>query len=358
VSSEEPAAEPLALTEEVEADEASVDAQAAELLAGGAPAVLAEGCGTGIVPVALVNTSLRFLWANPAFESLFGTDCRGEHLSRFFAGSFPDEVKVDLYAAVRAAGRQHSWRGIVSRRNARGVEVVAALTVIPVRPGPAGEPGAFVCLLSDITEHHHATLRSTFISLLEASRLKDNDTGKHINRVGAYSGALAARLARLAGREGYSEVDAQFVEDIKYLAAMHDVGKIGTSDNILNKEGPLNDSERDQMKEHTINGAYLLKTYPNAMAREIALLHHEWWNGSGYPYGLSGTMIPLSARIVAIADVYDALRMKRSYKAAMAHEKSVSIIAEGKGTHFDPALVEQFEAMAGEIEEIHHQLAD
>jgi HD-GYP domain-containing protein (c-di-GMP phosphodiesterase class II) len=355
VSSGEPAAEPLALTEEVEAGEASIDVQAAELLAGGAPAIFAEGCGTGIVPAALVNASLRFLWANPAFESLFGADCRGEHLSRFFAGSFPDEVKVDLYAAVRSAGRQHCWRGIVSLSNARGAEVVAALTVIPVRPGPAGEPGAFACLLSDITDHHHATLRGTFISLLEASRLKDNDTGKHINRVGAYSGALAARLAR---REGYAEVDAQFIEDIGYLAAMHDVGKIGTSDNILNKEGPLTDSERGQMKEHTINGAYLLKTYPNAMAREIALLHHEWWNGSGYPYGLSGTMIPLSARIVAIADVYDALRMKRSYKAAMSHEKSVALIVEGKGTHFDPTLVEQFEQMAGEIEEIHHRLAD
>ena len=139
---------------------------------------------------------------------------------------------------------------------------------------------------------------------------------------------------------------------------MHDVGKIGTPDDILNKQGPLEDWEWEIMKEHTINGAYILSTYPNPMAREIALRHHEWWNGAGYPHGLSGDLIPLSARIVTIADVYDALRMERSYKKAFSHEKAKTIIREEKGSHFDPDLIDIFEKIETDFREIFEELND
>jgi putative two-component system response regulator len=112
------------------------------------------------------------------------------------------------------------------------------------------------------------------------------------------------------------------------------------------------------MKEHTVNGAFLLATYPDPIAREIALNHHEKWSGQGYPYQIEGEMIPLAARIVSIADVYDALRMKRSYKAAMPHQKAVSIIMEGGGTQFDPNLLKYFEANAGEFDRLYEDNKD
>jgi putative two-component system response regulator len=133
---------------------------------------------------------------------------------------------------------------------------------------------------------------------------------------------------------------------------MHDVGKIGTPDDILNKEGPLSDWEWAVMREHTKNGAFILSTYPNPMAKEIALSHHERWDGSGYPYQLSGEMIPLAARIVTIADVYDALRMERSYKPAMEHEAAVTTMIKEGGSHFDPFLVEVFSSLGDDFKRI------
>ncbi len=130
---------------------------------------------------------------------------------------------------------------------------------------------------------------------------------------------------------------------------MHDVGKIGTPDSILQKQGPLDDYEWSIMREHTINGAFFLSIYPVPMAKEIALSHHERWDGTGYPYRLEGEMIPLSARIVAIADVYDALRMKRNYKKEYNHQQAAQIILDGSGTHFDPYLVRMFEKNSKEF---------
>ena len=159
------------------------------------------------------------------------------------------------------------------------------------------------------------------------------------NRVNAFSRRMAEAVINLPE---YPEIDREFVENIAFLAAMHDVGKIGTSDNILNKEGPLDEWEWEVMKEHTINGAFVLSTYPNPMAKDIALFHHERWGGGGYPCSASGIMIPLSARIVAIADVYDALRMKRSYKKSFSHAKAKDLMVNEEENHFDPGLLDPF----------------
>ena len=149
-----------------------------------------------------------------------------------------------------------------------------------------------------------------------------------------------------------------FIDNITLFAAMHDVGKIGTPDSILLKAGKLTTMEWDIMKEHTINGAFILSGFPVPMAKEIALSHHEWWDGSGYPYKLSGEMIPLPARIVAIADVYDAIRMRRTYKAAFSHEEAVKIILEHQGTHFDPDLVRVFASIQDEFRDIWEEHKD
>jgi putative two-component system response regulator len=112
------------------------------------------------------------------------------------------------------------------------------------------------------------------------------------------------------------------------------------------------------MQEHTKNGAFILSTYPNPMAKEIALSHHEKWNGTGYPFQLEGEMIPLAARIVSIADVYDALRMKRSYKPPYSHVTTVEKMSEGKGTQFDPLLLDVFLAISPEFDELYEKNQD
>jgi putative two-component system response regulator len=214
------------------------------------------------------------------------------------------------------------------------------------------DPLEFVVMFDDVTEENRLLLRSVFMSLLEASKLKDNDTGEHISRVNHYSRCLAEALQR---RPGYERVDADFIDSIGFLASMHDVGKIGTPDDILNKAGPLSDWEWSIMREHTKNGAFILSTYPNPMAKEIALSHHEKWNGTGYPFQLEGDMIPLSARIVAIADVYDALRMRRSYKPPFDHPTSIQKMMEGKESHFDPVLLDTFYTVADRFGEIYER---
>ena len=174
--------------------------------------------------------------------------------------------------------------------------------------------------MDDVTAENRKFLRDMFSSLLEASKLKDNDTGKHIERVNLYTSLIAKEMFN---DPRWPEVDKDFIADIGFLAAMHDVGKIGTPDNILNKEGPLSEFEWGIMKEHTINGAFILSSYPNPMAREIALSHHEWWNGSGYPYNLEGKMIPaLRAHRLA------GRRLRRA-----AHEAQLQALLQPRNGH-------------------------
>jgi putative two-component system response regulator len=221
--------------------------------------------------------------------------------------------------------------------------------------GEISPPIAYACIFDNISEEYKQILKITFMSLLEASKLKDNDTGRHIDRVNTYSKVLAVTLY---GDPRYEQVNHEFIEDISFLAGMHDVGKIGTPDDILNKPSSLNEWEREIMKEHTKNGAFILSTYPNPMAKEIALYHHEHWDGSGYPYGWMKEMIPLSARIVAVADYYDALRMDRNYKKAVTHEQAVQKMIEEKGKYFDPFLIDRFLLIEGEFEKIFNELKD
>ncbi len=154
-------------------------------------------------------------------------------------------------------------------------------------------------------------------------------------------------------KKGFEKVDVDFIDDIGFLASMHDVGKVGTPDDILNKEGPLSNWEWSIMQEHTKNGAFILSTYPNPMAKEIAISHHEKWDGSGYPFQLAGDMIPLSAKIVSIADVYDALRMRRSYKPAYDHKTTIDKMMGEKATHFDPTLLEIFYSINKDFDDIY-----
>ncbi len=181
--------------------------------------------------------------------------------------------------------------------------------------------------------------------LSRAAEYKDEDTSAHLKRMSNYAVVVGRKM-------GLGE---KTLEYLLYAAPMHDVGKIGIPDRILSKPGKLDPDEWEIMKQHTIIGARILENSLggfNKLAEVIALTHHEKWDGSGYPYGLKGSKIPLVGRITAIADVFDALTSKRPYKEAYSFEKSVEIIEAGRGSHFDPRVVDAFLASRDEILQI------
>ncbi len=177
---------------------------------------------------------------------------------------------------------------------------------------------------------------------------RDPETGAHLERVRSYSRIIAQHLA---GMEQFREqVNAEYIRLIYQTSPLHDIGKVGIPDSVLLKPGRLSDREFEMMKEHTTIGAQTLdaalRQFPGVkfleMARDIASSHHERWDGTGYPHRLKGTDIPLCGRIVALADVYDALTSKRIYKGAFTHEVAKSIILNDAGTHFQPEVIEAF----------------
>ncbi|MDR0451251.1 MAG: HD domain-containing protein [Treponema sp.] len=313
---------------------------------------------TSIFPVLILDKNLKIVYANSVCQSLFPgfSSLAGRYFIDIFGKYFAVPDIRSIRETIVKGKNGYSWKG---ETQFKSQDVVTRETRVYVFPAEinASQPSEFLVIFDDVTEENRRLLRAVFLSLLEASKLKDNDTGKHITRVNYYSHRLAEELYYSLGKQ-YPKVDADFVDNIGFLASMHDVGKIGTPDDILNKEGPLSDWEWTVMREHTKNGAFILSTYPNPMAKEIALAHHERWDGSGYPFQLVGEMIPLSARIVAIADVYDALRMERSYKPALSHEVAVSKMMEEKGTHFDPFLIEVFSIISGEFNKIYEENKD
>ena len=201
-------------------------------------------------------------------------------------------------------------------------------------------------------------------SLATLAEYRDPETGGHIKRTQNYVKALAVHLKNHARfRE---TLDEEAIELLYLSAPLHDVGKVGVRDHILLKAGRLDEAEFAEMKRHTLFGEEALRRTEQKLgqstflrhAREIAGSHQEKWDGSGYPRGLKGEEIPVSGRLMALADVYDALISKRVYKPPMTHEKAVAIIREGRGTHFDPDVVDAFLALADTFRNIALTFAD
>ncbi len=188
--------------------------------------------------------------------------------------------------------------------------------------------------------------KETLMRLARAGEYKDFDTALHLQRMSLYSRALAEEI-------GLSEEE---VEIIELAAPLHDIGKIGIPDSILLKKGPLDDNEWKLMRKHPLIGYEILQDSPSKYLQkgsEIALAHHERFDGTGYPYSLKGKDIPLSARIVAIADVFDALTSVRPYKEAWSIDKALGYIRDESGKHFDPDLVIAMLSMRKQLELIH-----
>jgi putative two-component system response regulator len=197
----------------------------------------------------------------------------------------------------------------------------------------------------------------SMFSIMRAAEFRDKETGDHIHRIAFYCKELATNLG----------MDSNFIDTIYHASPLHDVGKIGIPDHILLKPGPHTDEEWEIMKTHTVLGNSILGHGKSSspftiMGAEIALNHHERWDGSGYPNGLKGEEIPVSARIMMMSDVYDALRSKRPYKSAFTHEQTLQIIMQGDGRtqpeHFDPVILNAFQKLAERFREIFDEHSD
>ena len=199
------------------------------------------------------------------------------------------------------------------------------------------------------------TQNAVIFGLAKLAESRDNDTGEHLDRIRSYVTILAKDLSQIV-----PEIDEEFVYNLALASSLHDIGKVGIPDSILLKPGRLTQEEREVMELHALIGGECLEAIQSRlgdnvfmqMAKQVAYYHHEWWNGRGYPHQLSGIKIPLVARIVAVADVYDALTSKRPYKQPMSHLESKAIICSGSGTQFDPEVVAAFLRHEDEFEAI------
>lgn len=207
---------------------------------------------------------------------------------------------------------------------------------------------------------------TTLFVMVSLAEFRDADTGNHIQRTQEYVRTLATWLA--AQPDGPADLTADAIDELAKAAPLHDIGKVAIPDGILLKPGKLSPDEWQVMKTHAEHGADLLQRAIDRLGddagpmltfgKQIARHHHEKWDGSGYPDGLAGEAIPLSARLMAVADVYDALISERPYKAPMTHDDALAFIRAGCGSHFDPRVVEALEACLDEVRAIASRWAD
>lgn len=214
--------------------------------------------------------------------------------------------------------------------------------------------------LREISKYHDEMIMG-FANLIEN---RDDNTGGHVKRTSMYVKLIAEEMASKGLYSGVLTKD--YIENLLKAAPMHDIGKISVPDAILQKPGSLDDDEYLKMKLHAVKGGQIIQeAYKNLgneafqkMAYEVARYHHEKWNGKGYPEGLSGEEIPLCARIMAVADVFDAVSEKRCYRDAMPMDECFEIIGKGSGQMFDPIIADTFMAMRAKVEKVHAEFAD
>jgi len=338
--------------------------------------------------IALIHSLLR-----PSFRTRIATD--GETALRLMSnGSLPDLVLLDVvmpgmdgYEVCRRLKRDHRTADIpIIFLTARsevddektGLELGAVDYITkPISPAIVAArvrthlqlraASNFLRSKSEFLEHEvqrrtreiNTIQDATMVAMGSLAETRDNETGNHIRRTQHYLRALAARMK---DHPRYGDILVPETIGLLYKSApLHDIGKVGIPDSILLKPGKLTDEEFEIMKTHTTLGRNAITAAENLLdtptsflhfAREIAWTHHEWWDGSGYPQGLMGEDIPVSGRLMAVVDVYDALLSRRVYKPAISHETAVRMIGEQAGTHFDPEMVQGFLEIADGLPEI------
>lgn len=253
---------------------------------------------------------------------------------------------LDSVAAGGSAGRRLRWAALA----AAGVlgAFLTAGTVLLIgryeRRIDAHE-GSIRDLMVGGAQRRRQSRRAVVQGLASLAESRDEATGQHLQRIRVFVRLLGMALV---GR--HPDIDEDFVGIMEETCALHDIGKVGVPDQVLLKPGPLTDAEREQIRRHPLIGGDTLLAMRKrwgdddfiVTACEIVFAHHERWDGTGYPFGLAGEVIPIAARVVAVADVYDALTSARVYKEALSHDRAAEIIRAGAGTQFDPMVVEAF----------------
>jgi len=214
---------------------------------------------------------------------------------------------------------------------------------------------------ADEAGHDKVTTQRLMVqALLSLTEVRHAETGRHSRRTQEYARILARQLATHPEYRGY--LTPERIDLLASLAPLHDIGKVGIPDELLNKPGALTDDEVKEMRKHPAHGRDVIVHAEQdvgkrddvilAMAKDIVYTHHEKWDGTGYPQGLRGTSIPIAGRLMALVDVYDAVTSRRVYREPMSHEDAVAFIDSGRGTHFDPSVVDAFVKVARDVERL------
>lgn len=323
-----------------------------------------ESFDTAPVPIAVTDPHNGIImYVNDSFGAILGRrkeDLRGMSWERI---AHPDDAPIIKRQTIPHVGDPR-WNAYLEQRlmTPEGKPVWVGLNVF--NSPDATKRNFHIIIATDlsVTKRKQALLDSRTHSLDKAreavinsmaivSEFRDRETGEHITRTRLYVQLLLERYPRNL------PFSRKAISQIANSAVLHDIGKVGIPDHILLKPGRLTKEEFDVMKTHTTLGAHAIMRTRRVMendsflmfAKEIAEYHHERWDGTGYPSGLAGDQIPLTARMMAIADVYDALRNERPYKAPYSHDLSLQVMREGAGTQFDPELVAIFLANSGEV---------
>ncbi len=322
----------------------------------------------------LVNNTNNIQMANPRFYEWMGVHDAGLTVIPLISILHPDDVtlirdRMRVRLIEEGAVRDFQFR--IVNHTGEVMDVECNAHVINKDGGIIG----FQMVMRDITvrkrlerdlldsyRHAQNARAATIIGLAKLAEYRDEDTGTHLERIREYARMIAEELSKKPDYSGY--ITPEYIEDIYISSILHDIGKVGVPDSILLKPGRLDSDEFEIIKRHTTFGGDALRAVESqidgisflTLGKEIAYYHHERWDGTGYPEGLAGEDIPLSARIVAIADVYDALTSRRIYKEAIPHEKALEIIVSDRGRYFAPDIVDAFLAREREFRRIREEL--
>lgn len=310
--------------------------------------IFAVAMQSSLTPLLITDHRGNILHINRAFEKLYGysiDEIQGKNPRILNPGrrvyydlGYSDEAYNTLFSSLWKQVLDPDlarWEGDLINKTKDGRLLYVHMTIA----GFKCEQGLIshcIAMSIDITEqkkNEQIARLELYRTIAALAEMRDNETGHHMLRVGAYARILANAIG----------MNAKFATDIETFAPLHDIGKVGIPDEILRAPRKLSDAEFAIMRNHTMLGHQILAGKKDLeMADEICWAHHERWDGRGYPRGLRGEEIPLSARITAIADVYDALRSKRPYKPAWTHQETVAELFSAKGTQFDPQLISAF----------------
>ncbi len=312
--------------------------------------------------IVIVDELGKIVNMNSAAESMYGysrVEVLGEDYDKYFsAGSDRPDI-LEIINLTRENGGRYVEIGIPRKRQNGGL-LYTYVTYYIVDLSGEGMFALFVLekdlttkirlekQLTDSLYQLKETQAAAIMGFAKLTEYRDHCTGGHLERVQDYTRALAESLSEHSEYMGY--ITPEYIDDLSLSSVLHDIGKVGIKDSVLLKAGKFSEEEFEMMKSHSKMGGDALSVIADdvghksflTIGKEVASYHHEKWDGSGYPEGLKGTEIPLSARIVGLADVYDALRSERPYKKPFSHEEAVKLITEESGRHFDPDIVEAF----------------